>query len=140
MLLELLAALVGSLGFAALFNLHGKKLALSALGGLLSWGAYLLMHRFSPNDNLCALADSALLTLYSEFLARRMRAPATIFMVVAAIPIIPGAGLYRTAGALMQGDWALAAENGLPTLLFAASMSAGIALVALLFRLIPKKH
>ena len=33
MLLELLAALVGSLGFAALFNLHGKKLALSALGG-----------------------------------------------------------------------------------------------------------
>ena len=91
MIIQLLAALVGSLGFAALFNLHGKKLALSALGGLLSWGAYLLMHRFSPNDNLCALAASALLTLYSEFLARRMRAPATIFMVVAAIPMIPAA-------------------------------------------------
>ena len=136
MILELLAALVGSLGYAGLFNLHGKKLVLSALGGMISWGCYRALGHFIPNSNVCALAVSALLTLYSEFLAHRLCAPATIFMAVAAIPMIPGAGLYRTAGALMQGDWPIAAELALQTLLFAASMAAGIALVLLIFKLL----
>ena len=127
MILELLAALVGSLGYAGLFNLHGKKLVISALGGMLSWGCYRAMGSFVPNPNVCALAVSALLTLYSEFLA------------VAAIPMIPGAGLYRTAGAMLQGDWALAGAQALQTLLFAASMAAGIALVLLIFKLLPHK-
>lgn len=139
MILELLAALVGSLGYAGLFNLHGKKLVISALGGMLSWGCYRAMGSFVPNPNVCALAVSALLTLYSEFLAHRLRAPATIFMTVAAIPMIPGAGLYRTAGAMLQGDWALAGAQALQTLLFAASMAAGIALVLLIFKLLPHK-
>lgn len=136
MVLELLAALVGSLGYAGLFNLHGRKLVLSALGGMLSWGCYRALGRIIFDPNVCALAVSALLTLYSEFLAHRLRAPATIFMAVAAIPLIPGAGLYRTAGALMQGDWPLATEQALKTLLFAASMAAGIALVLLIFKLL----
>lgn len=140
MIIQLLAALVGSLGFAALFNLHGKKLIVSALGGLGAWTVYLALNSVLTNANLSALITCALITLHSEFLARKMRAPAIIFMVVATIPLIPGAGLYRTAGALMTGNWQGVAENGLPTLLFAASMSAGIALVSLLFRIFARRH
>ena len=139
MILELLAALVGSLGYAGLFNLHGKKLVVSALGGMLSWGCYRALGRFISDSNVCALAVSALFTLYSEFLAHRLRAPATIFMAVAAIPMIPGAGLYRTADAMLQGNWSLAGAQALQTLLFAASMAAGIALVSLIFKLLPHK-
>ena len=36
-LLQLAAAWVGSLGFAMLFNVRGKKLPLASLGGLLAW-------------------------------------------------------------------------------------------------------
>ena len=139
MILELLAALVGSLGYAGLFNLHGKKLVISALGGMLSWGCYRALGRLISNPNVCALAVSALFTLYSEFLAQRLRAPATIFMAVAAIPMIPGAGLYRTADAMLQGNWPLAGAQALQTLLFAASMAAGIALVSMIFKLLPHK-
>lgn len=140
MIIQLLAALVGSLGFAALFNLHGKKLIVSALGGLGAWAVYLALNSVLTNANLSALITCALITLHSEFLARKMRAPAIIFMVGATIPLIPGAGLYRTAGALMMGNWQGVVENGLPTLLFAASMSAGIALVSLLFRIFARRH
>ncbi len=33
----LVVSFTGSLGFAALFNIHGKKLWFAALGGCLSW-------------------------------------------------------------------------------------------------------
>ena len=99
MIIQLLAALVGSLGFAALFNLHGKadRVCTRRTG---AWTVYLALNSVLTNANLSALITCALITLHSEFLARKMRAPAIIFMVVATIPLIPGAGLYRTAGAL----------------------------------------
>ena len=35
--IQLMAALLGSLGFAALFNIRGKKLIFATIGGFLSW-------------------------------------------------------------------------------------------------------
>ena len=62
MIIQLLAALVGSLGFAALFNLHGKKLIVSALGGLGAWAVYLALNSVLTNANLSALITCALIT------------------------------------------------------------------------------
>lgn len=36
-IIQLVVSFTGSLGFAALFNIHGKKLWFAALGGCLSW-------------------------------------------------------------------------------------------------------
>lgn len=134
--IQLAAALSGSFGFAALFNLHGKKLVLAALGGLLSWSVYLLLGHWNVNAYACAFAASAVLTLYAELMARLMKSPVTVFLVTAAIPLIPGAGLYRTVNYLMLRSTELAAGEGLHTLLFAASMSAGITLTSLIFQIL----
>lgn len=134
-LIQLPAALLGSLGFGALFNLHGRKLAFAALGGLLSWSIYLLVERFSDISYLCAFMASVSLTLYAEAMARIHKTPVTVFLVTAAIPLIPGAGLYRSASALMLKQMDTFADQGLYTLLFAASMSAGVTLTTLLFQL-----
>ena len=40
-IIQLVVSFTGSLGFAALFNIHGKKLWFAALGGCLSWAVYL---------------------------------------------------------------------------------------------------
>ena len=40
--MTLLTALLGSAGFALLFNVRKQLLPLAALGGALCWGAYLL--------------------------------------------------------------------------------------------------
>ena len=41
--IQLITAFLGSLGFAMLFHVRREKLLLASLGGLLSWGVYLLM-------------------------------------------------------------------------------------------------
>lgn len=134
-LIQLLAALLGSLGFGTLYNLHGRKLAFASLGGLLAWSVYLIVNQFTPSPYPCALVSSVTLTLYSELMARVHKTPVTIFLVTSAIPLIPGAGLYRAVSALMLQNAEGAAQHGTYTLLFAASMSAGITLTTLLFRL-----
>ena len=102
-LLQLAAAWVGSLGFAMLFNVRGKKLPLASLGGLLAWAVYLLIARHTSNDSLCGFCASVALTLYAEVMAILEKSPVTVFLVSAAIPLIPGAALYRAMDGLMHG-------------------------------------
>ena len=137
--IQLLAALAGSLGFGMLFNIHGKKLAYAASGGFMAWGVYLVSSALGLNDYLSAMTACVALTLYSECMARALRAPVTVFLVPSAIPLIPGASLYYAARALMLQQWELAAEKGLYALLFAASMSAGITLTSVLFQMAARR-
>ena len=136
--IQLLAALAGSFGFGVVFNLHGKKLAYAALGGFFSWGIYLLAAGYGANDHLCAFIASVALTVYAEIMARVHKAPVTVFLVIAAIPLIPGASLYRSAHYLMQRRQELFASQSMYTLLFAASMSAGITLTSLVLQIVRK--
>jgi uncharacterized membrane protein YjjB (DUF3815 family) len=135
-LIQLLMAYLGALGFGALYNLHGRKLQFAALGGLLGWAVYLGVGIFTDSPYPCAFVASSALTLYSELMARVHKTPTTIFLVTSAIPLIPGAGLYRTVSALMLRHTAEATVQGTYTLLFAASMASGITLTTLFFRLI----
>ena len=40
---QIVTAFLGSLGFSVLFNLRRTKLLIAALGGMLSWGLFLLL-------------------------------------------------------------------------------------------------
>lgn len=136
--IQLAAALFGSLGFAALFNIHGRKLAFATLGGLAAWAVYLAAACVTDNPYLCGFFASVLLTLYAECMARVHKTPVTVFLVSAAVPLIPGAALYRSMDCLMHQRWEAFAAESIYTLLFAASMSAGITFTTLIFRVFSK--
>ena len=51
-IIQLVVSFTGSLGFAALFNIHGKKLWFAALGGCLSWAVYLAVEFITPSPYL----------------------------------------------------------------------------------------
>ena len=137
--IQLAAATIGSFGFAALFNIRGKKLIVATLGGFFAWAVYLLAAGFSKNPYLCGFVSSVMLTLYAECMARVYKTPVTVFLVAAAIPLIPGAALYRTMNCLMSQDWMEMRKESTYALLFAASMSAGITLTTLIFRAVWKR-
>lgn len=133
-LTQLTAALFGSLGFAALFNIRSRKLAFATLGGLAAWAIYLAAACITDNPYLCGFAASVVITLYAECMARIHKTPVTVFLVSAAVPLIPGAALYRSMDHLVHQRWESFAAESAYTLLFAASMSAGITFTTLGFR------
>ena len=104
MILQLATAFVGSLGFAMLFHVKKERLLLASLGGLLAWGVYLLIGQVSDQEVVRYFVASVVLTVYAETLARLVKCPATLFIVTASIPLIPGGSLYRTMQYFMMND------------------------------------
>ena len=128
-LIQITTAFVGSLGFALLFGLRRRYVLPAAVGGMLSWGVYLLLSRFLPSDFLACLIASACAVLYAELLARLLRTPATVFVIPAVIPLVPGSSLYYAMSCVVQKDFAAAREFGMTTLEFSLAIAAGMSFV-----------
>lgn len=125
-MIQLVTAFLGSLGFAMLFNIKRGKLLAAASGGLLAWGGYLLATIWVSSELICYFLASIILTFYAEAFARIKKAPATIFLVSASIPLIPGGSLYYTMSHAVSGEWDLFARQGIDTLLLAIAIAIGM--------------
>ncbi len=130
---QLLCGAVGSVGFAMIFRLRPRFLPLAALGGILNWGIYLILHELVGGLFFPCLLASAAAAVYAELLAKRLHAPATVFFVPAVIPSIPGSNLYYTMFGVVRADWAYAAKNAVLTAEYAFAIAAGISIVFVLF-------
>ena len=104
----LLAALLGSAGFALIFNVRKQLLPLAALGGALCWGTYLLAGQATDSVFLQSFAASAVTAVWSEALARIKKTPAQQYLIIGLIPLVPGGTLYYAMSALVRQDWAQA--------------------------------
>lgn len=134
--IQLASAFGGALGFACVFNIRGEKAFLAAVGGAIGWGVFLLVQNlFGASDYFCGFAASIMLTVYAEYMARIQKTPVTVFLVSGAIPLVPGAALYRGMKHLMARQLEDFGEQSIYALLFAASMSAGIMVTTIVFRM-----
>lgn len=134
--IQLAAATTGSLGFATLFNIRGKKLLFATLGGFWGWTVYLVVEHLYANPYLCGFCSAVMFTIYAECMARIHKTPVTVFLVSAAIPLFPGAALYRAMSCLMRQDLSAFTVESTYAILFAASMSAGITATTVIFQIV----
>jgi len=134
-ILQLITAFLGSLGFAILFGIRSRYLLLAALGGMLSWSVYLGVHTLAARDFLAYLTAAVFAMAYSELLAHLRKCPATLFVVPAIIPLVPGTSLYYTMDSAAHGDLVRAGEFGYTTLTAALAIAAGISLVTVIHSL-----
>lgn len=129
-LLQILYASLGSYGFALLFNQKPFSRALpSAFGGALSWGIYLLCSHFGTDVFFAGLAGGFVSCLFAEIMARLLKAPTTVFVTAAVIPLIPGGSLYYTMSSAIERNAESFRYYGSATLYTALGIAVGIALV-----------
>lgn len=131
--IQLLTAFLGSLGYCLLFHLRPQLLLPASLGGVLNWGIYLLLEPRLGSAFYACLIASAAAALYAEEMAKRLRAPATLFLVPSVIPSIPGGSLFYAMSSAVRGQWAAAREYGFHTAEYALAIAAGISLVWALY-------
>lgn len=137
---QLLMAFTGSLGFALLFGLRFRHLLWASLGGLLSWGVYLGVFALKGNVFFACLISSAFSMIYSECMARLRKCPATLFVITAIIPLVPGSSLYYTMSCAVNGEIEAAKINAHQTLVWVLAISAGISFVAAVHELFLRKN
>lgn len=142
-IIQILAAALGSVGFSLLYRLKASHIPLAAIGGALTWGTYLL--GILGFDNLfgASLAAAIVCTLYAEILATVQKTPATVLLIPSIIPLIPGGALYYTMSNIVSRELETAWYYGRLTIQYALAIALGIAIVwtiwAALFQRKPKE-
>lgn len=134
-IIQVICAVIGSLGFSFIFHLKRDKLLVASVGGGLTWLFYLLVvHRVNGEFAAYFLA-TVFATFYAELMARVKKAPATIFVITALIPLIPGGSLYYTMEYLMQKDMEMMRSKAAETAMLALAIAMGITIVIMLLDL-----
>lgn len=128
-IIQLIAALAGSWGFAILFGVRIKLSIPAAIGGFLGWGVYLFGIHLGKGIFLSCLAAAAFAAFYAEVMARVFKAPATLFLVPGFIPLIPGSTLYYTMSNAVANDWEMMKFYANQTWQYALAIAGGISLV-----------
>ena len=133
-IIEIIMGTIGSLGFGLSFNIKGKKLLFGCLGGTLAWTTYLLIKLLSGSEFLSYMIAAIAITLFSEFLAVKLKTPTITTLVAALIPLVPGSSLYYTMEQALKSDYEGFISMGSQTLEIAVALSLGIVIVLSIFK------
>lgn len=138
MIKQFIFAFIATLTFGILFNIKGKKLFYSALGGGISYLFYyvLLSIGFSPISSTFFV--SILIGTYGEVMARVIKTPVTIFIISAIIPLVPGGGLYYTMYYTISENYSQALKYGMDTFQIAIVIVISILLVGTISKFVNK--
>lgn len=124
---------IGTLGFCLFFRIRQDKLLYGCIGGLLTSLFYCICREYGMSPLMANMIPSVIGTLYAEIIARVVKAPATVFLIPAVIPLTPGGNLYYTMSAIVEGDMYQAQQQGELTLLVALGIAVGIVFVSVIF-------
>ncbi|MCR4620484.1 MAG: threonine/serine exporter family protein [Clostridiales bacterium] len=135
-ILPLLWAASGSIGFAFIYHMRGKKLWFNALGGAMTWLVYLFAMEMKLNESLCYAIAAGVGTLYSEIMARALKTPVTTFVIAVNIPMIPGGSLFYSLLGLLENDMDVFVQKGKYALGVSVALAMGIFVATMIFRLV----
>lgn len=133
---QLLMAFLGTMGFGMMFHVQWDRLLLCSLSGLLSWAVFLAMGLCFQQDAPRYFFASVAVTICAEVLARVVKCPATVFLVIGEVPLIPGGSLYRAMSSFMAQDYAAFSQQGFNTLIYAGAIAVGMLFPMSVFQLI----
>lgn len=133
--IQLLACMIGCVGFSILFNIHGPGGLLCTLGGVLAWATYMIVISLGGNELTGYLWAAIFSAVYAEVMARIRKYPAISYLVVSIFPLIPGASVYYTMTHAVKGDMASFADSLIRTVGIAGAIAVGILLISTTFRM-----
>lgn len=122
----LVTALLGTVGFGILFNIDMRHMPYAAVGGVLAQAIYMTVAYFAGSALASCLAASAAVTIYSEICAKKRRTPATVFLLPSLIPLVPGGYLYYTMSSLIAEDYVASASFAMQTASVMLGISGGV--------------
>ncbi len=124
---QLVAAFLGTVSFAALFGVPRKYYFDAGFCGTMGWLLYLILSRYtamSPAEVLfCA---TALVTLIALLQSIARKCPITVFLISGIFPLVPGAGIFWTSYNIVSNHLPDALHTGFAALKATVAIAFGI--------------
>lgn len=140
MLINTVYGILATLSFSIIFNIRGKKLIFSAMGGGIGWFTYLILINIKTSNSFALFIASLAVGVYSEIMSRLLKTPVTTFVIAAIIPLVPGNGMYYTMYASIKGDAMKSLTTCIQTFSSAGAIAAGLVLISSTTKLIHIKN
>lgn len=131
-IIEMIAAFVSCAGFSIIYCTRPNRLVLCGLSAALTWGVCHFTGTRTDSIFVTYLIAAAFGTVLSEIFAKWTKSPATIYLIPALLPMVPGGSLYYTTFALVTGNNVDAAFYGQRTAMAALGIAVGLVIVSVL--------
>lgn len=138
MVKQIIMAFFASFFLVILFNIERRKLIWAGLCGSIGWIVYLFVFRHTSSSTIASFAGSFILGLYSEFMAKRCKAPASEFSIPGIFPLVPGLTAFKAVRYLVEKNNSQALAFGLETIAVGGAIGFGIMLSSTTVRFISK--
>lgn len=138
-MIQIAGAFLAVAGFCLVLEVPRKLLMHTAFVGAVGWMAYLLAAEFGCTSYIASFWAAAVVSVLSHIDARRLKAPVTVFLIGGILPMVPGAGMYRTAYSIIAEDAEQAYLHLQETLLIAGAIAVAIFITDSIARLIKGK-
>lgn len=123
MIIQIIAAYFATLCFSIMFQVNRKELLLCGFVGAAGWAMFLYSQLLVGSTIIASLLAALIISIISNILAVLRKNPVTTYQISGIIPLVPGAGMYRTAFYFIEDDMDLFVENFTETLFIASSIA-----------------
>jgi uncharacterized membrane protein YjjB (DUF3815 family) len=133
-------AFAGSVAPAIVLNIEKRLLHWAGLGGAIGYCIALAVNPLSADSPGVAqiFVGTVIVGIYSEMMARHLKAPATVFCIPGIMPLVPGISAYQTMQSLVSNNMKEASAHAVNTIFKAFTIAFGIMIVSAIFRFIGK--
>ena len=103
MIIQIVGAAIGVIFGSIYLEAPRQHLGVAGVVGGLGWAGYLLaLQRFDPS--IATFISGLIIASLSHGLARRVKAPVTLFLIPGFLPLVPGVSLYHAVYEFMKGS------------------------------------
>ncbi len=140
LMLQFILASLGTIGFAIVSSTPKESLIKTGIIGGAGWAIYVYLTRQNAPLFFSYFLSAAFLSLAGEIAARIFHNPATVFIIPAIIPLVPGYSLYLSMLEFMSGSYDKGIQKGVETLFGAAAIAVGIILASSIARIFYQQY
>lgn len=139
MVIQLIGAFIAVVAVAILIETPKRYLWCAGVVATAGWLVCLVCQKLGANDILATFLSAMMITIVAHVFARFFKAPVTVFLIPGIFPTVPGAGMYRIAYHLIEGENKLVAYYLTTTLELAGVIALGIFVVDAFFRMFQRE-
>lgn len=126
MIMEIIFAFLGTIGFAVIFSVPKKQVLWGGITGAIGWAIYLVVLKMTQSVYIATLFSAFGLTRMSRYLSIFRKSPVTLFLIAGIFTLVPGAGVYHTTYYLFMNQPELGSYYFMNTVKVALQIALGI--------------
>ena len=128
--LQFIFAFFATAGFTLIFNIPHRHIFFAGFTGACGWLIFQYLQLAAHPTMIACLIAACVVAALGEIFARIFKEASIIFIIPGILPLVPGAGMYKTMLAFLREDITAAAEIGTETLMLTGAIAVGILMVS----------